>query len=82
MHDRVFKILLKLRPRTKVAGNSEVEEGKIFRQIVLNGCTGQEDASLDVDRVESGVGLVLAVLKPVRLVAQQKSDGCVAELVR
>jgi len=44
-----LEILLEIKLGTQVFGVGEIEKGKVFRQIVLNGCTGQDDSSLNIE---------------------------------
>ena len=45
-----FKVLFEITARAEIFGIGKIEKSKVFREVVLNGCTGEDNASLNVER--------------------------------
>ena len=63
LQNSILEILPKLQPRTQDTRIRKVQKGEVFSQIILNWRAGEQDASLDIDGIESGVGVVLCILE-------------------
>ena len=46
--DLELEILFEVQFRAKIFGIGEVEKGEIFRKVVLNRCSCQDDSALDI----------------------------------
>ena len=60
--------------RSKNSFVDEMDERKVFEEIVLNRSSGKEDSPFGLEAHEGLVGLVLGVFESVSFVAKDKSD--------
>mmetsp|Transcript_24734 Transcript_24734/g.71410 ORF Transcript_24734/g.71410 Transcript_24734/m.71410 type:complete len:227 (+) Transcript_24734:262-942(+) len=66
--DREEVVLSEFFLRSKDAGVDEINHGKELLQIILHGCTGQQNAALTRKRKQSPGGLILPVLESMGLI--------------
>lgn len=67
--------------RSKKSLVDEVNERKIFEQVILNRCTAEQDSSFRFQSHEWLVCLIFRIFQPMSLVAQYETDLVVMQHV-
>lgn len=73
--NRKFVFFAKVETRPEEVRVREVEEREVFRKVVLDGGSGEDDAAVDVKGIKRGEGLRFAVFETVAFVAKEEADG-------
>lgn len=78
--DGYLILLAEFSAGAEIVGVGKVEEGEVFREIVLNRCTRENYSSVDIESVECCKCLTLSVLQSMALITQHQSNRCIRQL--
>lgn len=73
--DGILVVSSKFIGRTKQAWIGEIKQCVVFTQIVLDGCTGEDDSSSDIETIQLLKQLGFSILQTMAFVTQQDTNG-------
>lgn len=79
--NRIFEIFAKIEPRAEDAWICKIQEGVVLGKIILHWRSSEQNATFDVDSVQSRVSGVLGIFKTMRFVSEKQTDLGISELV-
>ena len=72
--DGEFVFLTEFHTGAEEVGVCEVDQSEVLGQVVLDGCSREDDSPVDVEVVEGGKGLAFAVLESMSFITQEETD--------